>query len=77
MTNQEQTRNPQKRLRPRPPYALYGKDPVPVDGPEDIQDLRAAEQGRREEEMVEFLNNPSERTKVFLSSYLRKQGLAW
>ena len=66
-----------KRLRPRPPYALYGKEPVPVSSDAEVGKLFEAENARREEEMVEFLNDPEERMKVFLSSYMRKQGLIW
>ncbi|KAG6836029.1 hypothetical protein H0H93_012174, partial [Arthromyces matolae] len=68
---------PHPRVRARPPYALYGVEPTPVGSDQEVKDLLNAENARREEEMNEFLFNPEFRIKVFLSSYIRKQGLIW
>ncbi|GLB34237.1 hypothetical protein LshimejAT787_0111210 [Lyophyllum shimeji] len=67
----------QPRPRARPPYALYGVEPIPVSSDEEVRHLLNSENARREEQMVEFLNDPEEKLKIFLSSYIRKQGLVW
>ncbi|KAG5638072.1 hypothetical protein H0H81_001921 [Sphagnurus paluster] len=66
-----------KRPRARPPYALYGTEPVPVTSDEEVRALLANEANRREEQVVEFLNDPEHKMRVFLSSYIRQQGLIW
>ncbi|KAF5388292.1 hypothetical protein D9615_000822 [Tricholomella constricta] len=65
------------RARARPPYALYGVEPIPVGSDEEVKALLNGENARREEQMVEFLNDPELKIKIFLSSYMRKQGLIW
>lgn len=76
-TNDRSAPKKPPRLRARPPYALYGKDPIPVGSDTEVKVLLDNENARREESMVEFLNDPEGKMKVFLSSYMRKQGLIW
>lgn len=76
----ETTAAPKKytpRPRARPPYALYGVEPIPVGSDAEVKQLLDGENARREEQMIEFLNDPEEKMKIFLSSYMRKQGLIW
>ncbi|KAG6812932.1 hypothetical protein H0H92_015252 [Tricholoma furcatifolium] len=68
---------PPPRARPRPPYALYDAEPVPVSSDQEVRDLLNNETARREEQMIEFLNDPELKMRIFLSSYIRKQGLIW
>lgn len=70
-------RPPPSRARVRPPYALYGVDPIPVGSDQEVQALLASENARREEEMIDFLDDPERKIRIFLSSYMRKQGLIW
>ncbi|KAG6919776.1 hypothetical protein DXG01_001615 [Tephrocybe rancida] len=70
-------KRPPPRVRARPPYALYGMEPTPVASDEEVKALLNSENVRREEQMVDFLNDPELKLKVFLSSYIRKQGLIW
>jgi len=67
----------QARPRPRPPYAMYGADPIPIGSDAEVKDLLNEENARKEEKVVMFLNGPEEQMKIFLSSYMRKQGLIW
>lgn len=73
----EPQRRPFKRFHVRPPYALYGATPVQVDSDAAVQRLLEDEKGRKEERLLSFLNNPENSVKVFLSSYMRSQGLIW
>lgn len=68
-------KKPTQRLRPRPPYDLYGKKPTVVEGDEEIQDLLAESRGKKEEKLQAFLNDPATTMKIFLSSYVKDQGL--
>ncbi|KAG5639706.1 hypothetical protein H0H81_005889 [Sphagnurus paluster] len=68
-------RKPPPRLRARAPYALYGVEPIPVASDDEVRVLLEAENARREEEMLAFLYDPESKFKVYLSSYMRKQGL--
>ncbi|KAG6875987.1 hypothetical protein C0992_001542 [Termitomyces sp. T32_za158] len=70
-------RPPPPRARARPPYALYGMEPIPVGSDQEVKALLANENARREEQMIDFLNDPELKIKIFLSSYMRKQGLIW
>ncbi|RDB19813.1 hypothetical protein Hypma_013006 [Hypsizygus marmoreus] len=73
-------REPRKylpRVLARPPYALYDAQPIPVGSDEEVKHLLDGENARREECMVDFLNDPELKMKIFLSSYIRKQGLIW
>jgi hypothetical protein len=65
------------RPRARPPYTMYGADPIPVGSDEEVKDLLNEENARKEEKVVTFLNDPEVQMKIFLSSYMRKQGLIW
>ncbi|TFK43955.1 hypothetical protein BDQ12DRAFT_675853 [Crucibulum laeve] len=65
------------RFRTRPPYAYYGEEPVPVDSDEAVRKLLDDENARKEEKLVTFLDDPETMTKVFFSSYMRKEGLIW
>jgi hypothetical protein len=71
-----QQRYPPRR-RPRPPYANYGEDIPKVDGDAGVRKLLDEEAVRRDEKLTAFLNDPEGMIKVFLSSYMRKQGLIW
>jgi hypothetical protein len=73
----EPPRRPFKRFHVRPPYALYGATPVQVDSDVAVQRLLEDEKGRKEERLLSFLNDPEKSVKVFLSSYMRSQGLIW
>ena len=73
----EPPRRPFKRVHVRPPYALYGATPVQVDSDAAVQRLLEDEKGRKEERLLSFLNDPEKSVKVFLSSYMRSQGLIW
>jgi len=73
----EPPRRPFKRFQVRPPYALYGATPVQVDSDAAVQRLLEDEKGRKEERLLSFLNDPEKSVKVFLSSYVRSQGLIW
>jgi hypothetical protein len=65
------------RRRPRPPYANYGKEPSEVENDGEIQDLLEEARSLKEEKMDDFLNDPVKSIKIFLSSYMREQGLIW
>ncbi|KAJ7125305.1 hypothetical protein C8R44DRAFT_852105 [Mycena epipterygia] len=66
------------RPRPRAPYELYGKAPVIVgDDNDEIRGLIAAARATKEERVGEFLNDPARGITVFLSSYMRNQGMMW
>lgn len=56
---------------------MYGKDPIPVGSDAEVRDLLDEENARKEEKVVTFLNDPEESIRIFLSSYMRKQGLIW
>jgi hypothetical protein len=56
---------------------MYGASPVPVGSDAEVKDLLHEENARKEEKIVTFLNDPEEQLKIFLSSYMRKQGLIW
>lgn len=65
------------RRRPRPPYANYGKEPPEVETDGEILELLAEARSVKEDKMTDFLNDPEKSTKIFLSSYMREQGLIW
>ncbi|KAF5371253.1 hypothetical protein D9758_004234 [Tetrapyrgos nigripes] len=68
-------RNSFKRLRPRPPYSTYGKTPVPVETDEEIRELLVEARNEKEDKLIEFLNDPARGVQIYLSSYMKKQGL--
>jgi hypothetical protein len=65
------------RLRPRAPYELYGKTPVVVEGDDEIRVLLDAARTSKDDRLVDFLANPAHGIQVFLSSYMKNQGLCW
>lgn len=65
------------RKRPRPPYANFGAEIPELTSQEGVDELRDEETMRKEEKLNAFLNDPETMMKIFLSSYIRKQGLIW
>ncbi|KAJ7455821.1 hypothetical protein FB451DRAFT_639097 [Mycena latifolia] len=65
------------RPRPRAPYELFGKEPVIVEDNEDIRGLLDAARASKEDRLVDFLSDPGRGIQVFLSSYMKNQGLCW
>ncbi|KAJ7509130.1 hypothetical protein B0H11DRAFT_1963960 [Mycena galericulata] len=65
------------RPRPRAPYELYGKEPAIVEDDEQIRDLIAASRAKKEDKVSEFLDDPARAIQVFLSSYMRSEGMYW
>ena len=81
-TNPTDEQNPQrppprKRIPPRPPYELFNKDPIPVSSDAEVRALIAHAAVEKERKLLVFLNDPEKSVKVFLSSYMRKEGLIW
>ncbi|KAK7470082.1 hypothetical protein VKT23_001523 [Stygiomarasmius scandens] len=72
---QQRPKNPYKRPRPRPPYANYGKTPVEVETDEQVQELIDKATNERRDKLEEFLNDPARAAQVYMSSYMRRQGL--
>ncbi|KAF8874348.1 hypothetical protein BD779DRAFT_1476556 [Infundibulicybe gibba] len=72
----EETIDPPKkffsRIRPRPPYANYGEEGIPVDNDEAVRKLLEDANLRKEEQTLAFLSDPEHSIRVFLSSYMRK-----
>ncbi|KAF8150371.1 hypothetical protein K438DRAFT_440375 [Mycena galopus ATCC 62051] len=75
--NQAQGGERRQRLRPRPPYDLYGKAPVVVEDNDEIQQLLLAARASKEDRVVAFLNDPARGVQVFLSSYMIYQGFVY
>ncbi len=67
----------QKRIPPRTPYALYNLVPIPVSSDAEVRKLLALAAARRETRLLKFLADPEHSTRVFLSWYLRHEGLIW
>ncbi|KAJ7202550.1 hypothetical protein GGX14DRAFT_653628 [Mycena pura] len=65
------------RLRPRAPYELYGKDPVIVQDNDEIKELLDEARATKEDKVVDFLEDPGRQIQIFLSSYMKNQGLVW
>ncbi|KAF8165879.1 hypothetical protein B0H34DRAFT_690801 [Crassisporium funariophilum] len=68
---------PFKRIPPRTPYSLYNATPVPISSDAGVRRLLARAARRREGKLLAFLADPEGRVGVFLSSYLREEGLIW
>ena len=68
---------PRKRFPLRTPYELYNKEPIPVSSDGEVHALLARAAVERETKLLAFLNDPEKSVKVFLSSYMRKEGLIW
>lgn len=66
-----------KRVPPRTPYALFNKEPTPVSSDAEVRALLARAALEKETKLLAFLNDPEKSIKVFLSSYMRKEGLIW
>jgi hypothetical protein len=68
---------PRKRFPLRTPYELYNKDPIPVSSDAEVHALLARAAVEKETKLFAFLSDPEKSVKVFLSSYMRKEGLIW
>ena len=68
---------PRKRFPLRTPYELYNKDPIPVSSDAEVHALLARAAVEKESKLLAFLSDPEKSVKVFLSSYMRKEGLIW
>ena len=78
--SEQYTQRPQppwKRFPLRTPYELYNKDPIPVSSDAEVHALLARAAVEKETKLLAFLNDPEKSLKVFLSSYMRKEGLIW
>lgn len=79
-TNESAQRPPQpprKWIPLRAPYELFNKDPIPVSSDAEVQALLARAAVQKETKLLAFLSDPEKSVKVFLSSYMRKEGLIW
>ena len=68
---------PRRRFPPRTPYELFNKDPIPVSSDAEVHALLARAAVKKETRLLAFLSDPEKSVKVFLSSYMRKEGLIW
>lgn len=68
---------PRKRFPLRTPYELFNKDPIPVSSDTEVRALLARAAVEKETKLLAFLSDPEKSVKVFLSSYMRKEGLIW
>ena len=68
---------PRKRFPNRTPYELYNKDPILVSSDAEVHALLARAAVEKETKLLAFLSDPEKSVKVFLSSYMRKEGLIW
>jgi hypothetical protein len=68
---------PRKRFPNRTPYELYNKDPIPVSSDAEVHALLGRAAVEKETKLLAFLSDPEKSVKVFLSSYMRKEGLIW
>ena len=68
---------PRRRFPLRTPYELFNKDPVPVSSDAEVHALLARAAVKKETKLLAFLSDPEKSVKVFLSSYMRKEGLIW
>ena len=68
---------PRKRFPNRTPYEFFNKDPIPVSSDAEVHALLARAAVEKETKLLAFLNDPEKGVKIFLSSYLRKEGLIW
>ncbi|KAJ7571859.1 hypothetical protein C8J56DRAFT_996947 [Mycena floridula] len=56
---------------------LVDNEPVPVNNSKEEEALLEAERDRKEMKMLEFIDDPATHVQVFLSAYMRDQGLIW
>ena len=68
---------PWKRFPNRAPYELYNKDPIPVSSEAEVHALLAQAAVEKETKLLAFLGDPEKSVKIFLSSYMRKEGFIW
>lgn len=68
---------PRKWAPLRTPYELFNQDPIPVGSEAEVQALLARAALEKEAKLLSFLNDPEKSIKVFLSSYMRKEGFIW
>ena len=68
---------PRKRFPLRTPYELYNKDPILVNSDAEVHALLARAAVEKETKLLAFLSDPEKSIKIFLSSYMRKEGLIW
>ncbi|KAF9447637.1 hypothetical protein P691DRAFT_802123 [Macrolepiota fuliginosa MF-IS2] len=61
----------------RPPYAYYNVKSVDLDSDEAVRALLELDKLRREEWLIDFLDDPEKAVKIFLSSYSRDQSFWW
>ncbi|KAJ3569764.1 hypothetical protein NP233_g4842 [Leucocoprinus birnbaumii] len=61
----------------RPPYAYYRIKPVDLDSDEAVRELLELDRLRREERLIDFLEDPEKAVRVFLSSYSRDLSFWW
>lgn len=81
----DQKSAPKKHRRPRPNYNDAETAMVDDDDDDDEEDedeatiakKRADAEEFREEKLIAFLNDPEKSTMIFLSSYMREQGMIW
>ncbi|KIM34940.1 hypothetical protein M413DRAFT_449986 [Hebeloma cylindrosporum] len=66
-----------KRIPPRTPYGLANLTPILVSSDAQVRALLALSSTRRENKLLRFLADPEHATRVFLSWYLRHEGLMW
>jgi hypothetical protein len=82
--NEDPDQNPPRRRyrRPHPNYRDVGVDDDDDDDEEEddeatIERKKAEAEEFREERLIAFLNDPEKSMKIFLSSYMREQGMIW
>lgn len=61
----------------RPPYAYYNVKPVDLSSDEAVRELLELDKLKREERLIDFLDDPERVVKAFLSSYSRGQSFWW
>lgn len=76
-SQQRPPQHPRKRFPLRTPYELFNKDPIPVSSDAEVHALLARAAVEKETKLLAFLSDPEKSVKVFLSSYMRKEGLIW
>ncbi|KAF9000285.1 hypothetical protein BDQ17DRAFT_1427286 [Cyathus striatus] len=72
--------NPRKKVYVQDRPEEYRKKkayPIPVDSDEAVRELLDAENVRKEEQLMNFLNDPELYVKIFFSWYMRREGLLW
>nr|GAT52636.1 predicted protein [Mycena chlorophos] len=65
------------RARPRAPYTHFGQRPTIVHNNDEVKALLDGARAEKEGRVRAFLADPGKNVGVFLSSYMRNEGLAW